>query len=68
MVLDSKKIQYEKIDIAADEDAKQKMRDGMGDPKGLPPQLFNGDDYCGDFAKFDEAVEDEKLEEFLKLK
>lgn len=47
MVLDSKKIQYEKIDIAADEDAKQKMRDGMGDPKGLPPQLFNGDDYCG---------------------
>lgn len=47
MILDSKKIEYEKLDIAADEDAKQKMRDGMGDPKGLPPQLFNGDDYCG---------------------
>ena len=47
MILDSKKIVYNKLDVAADESLKQQMRDKMGDPKGLPPQLFNGDTYCG---------------------
>ena len=47
MTLDAKKIPYEKVDIAADEEAKKKMRDLIGDPKALPPQLFNDDTYCG---------------------
>ena len=47
MILDGKKIAYKKIDVAADEDAKKKMRELSGDPKALPPQLFNGDTYCG---------------------
>lgn len=47
MLLDSKKIEYEKLDIAASEDFKKKMRDLIGDPKALPPQLFNEDQYCG---------------------
>ena len=47
MVLDSKKIEYEKIDITADEAFKQEMRNIVGDPKALPPQLCNGDTYCG---------------------
>ena len=35
------------IDVAADEDAKKKMRDIIGDEKAVPPQIFNGDTYCG---------------------
>ena len=47
MVLDSKGIKYNKLDIAADADLKAKMREIAGDPKALPPQLCNGEDYCG---------------------
>ncbi len=47
MILDTKKIEYEKIDIAADADAKEKMREVVGDPKAIPPQLTNDDTYCG---------------------
>ncbi|XP_038077614.1 SH3 domain-binding glutamic acid-rich-like protein 3 [Patiria miniata] len=66
MILSSKKFEYEQIDIATDEAAREKMREMMNDPKGLPPQLFNDDTYLGGFDKFDEAVEDETLEAFLK--
>ena len=47
MILGSKKISFEKVDIAASEDAKQKMRKIVGDSAALPPQLCNGDTYCG---------------------
>lgn len=47
MILDSKKIEYEKLDIAASEEYKETMRRLIGDPKALPPQLFNEDQYCG---------------------
>ena len=47
MVLTSKKINFDIIDIAASEEAKAKMRELMGDPKGLPPQICNNDIYCG---------------------
>ena len=47
MILDSKKIQYNKLDIAADEELKIKMRRIMGDPKGLPPQLCKGEEHLG---------------------
>lgn len=35
------------IDVSADEDAKKKMRDLSGNPSAVPPQIFNGDTYCG---------------------
>ena len=35
------------IDVAADEDAKKKMREIAGDDKAVPPQICNGDTYCG---------------------
>jgi len=35
------------IDVAADEDAKKKMREIAGDDKAIPPQICNGDTYCG---------------------
>ncbi len=33
----------------------------------MPPQLFNDNDYCGDFEQFDLANEIDNLEVFLKL-
>lgn len=47
MILDSKKIPYEKLDVAASEEHKERMRQLSGNPKALPPQLFNDDQYCG---------------------
>ena len=47
MVLDCRKIAYDVVDIAAAESAKRKMRELAGDPKALPPQIFNGDQHCG---------------------
>ncbi len=47
MILDSKKIAFVKIDVAADEDAKKRMRELMENPSAIPPQLFNDDTYCG---------------------
>jgi hypothetical protein len=29
------------------EGAKEKMRELIGDEKAIPPQLFNGNTYCG---------------------
>lgn len=47
MTLDACKIEYIRVDIAASEVDKQKMRDLMGNPKALAPQLFNDDQYLG---------------------
>ena len=33
----------------------------------LPPQIFNGEDYRGNYEDFDIANEDDNLEEFLGL-
>jgi len=68
MILDAKKIPYQKLDVAADESLKAKMREIAKNPTALPPQLCNGDQYCGGFDAFDEAVEADELEKFLKLK
>ncbi|KAJ8275270.1 hypothetical protein COCON_G00098950 [Conger conger] len=67
-LLESKKIQFETVDISQSTDLRTDMREKCGNPKALPPQIFNGDAYCGDFAMFEEAVEMETVEEFLKLK
>ncbi|XP_073348356.1 SH3 domain-binding glutamic acid-rich-like protein 3 [Pagrus major] len=67
MVLDSKKIPHKDVDISADEDSKALMREIAGDKTALPPQIANGNVYCGDYAAFEAAVEAEELEKFLKL-
>merc|ERR1711983_571046 len=38
-----------------------------GQRHALPPQLFNGEKYCGDYDDFDVANEDDELEEFLGI-
>lgn len=47
MILTGKKIEVEYVDVAASDEAKQKMRDLSGNSKAIPPQIFNGDEYCG---------------------
>lgn len=46
-VLESYKYEFELVDIAADASAKEKMRTLASNPSALPPQLANGDEYCG---------------------
>ncbi|KAJ0180033.1 hypothetical protein K1T71_004624 [Dendrolimus kikuchii] len=79
MILDSKNIKYEVIDITepgreADKDFMQNNAKSNGgtvsDPNPrspLPPQMFNDEEYCGDYDEFDLANEIDTLEQFLKL-
>ncbi|XP_026055752.1 SH3 domain-binding glutamic acid-rich-like protein 3 [Carassius auratus] len=65
--LDAKKIKYFAVDIAESSDFKEEMRKKVGNPSAMPPQVFNGDKYCGDYQKFSDAMEDGKPEAFFKL-
>lgn len=66
-ILDSKGIKYELIDISLGGELRDEMRSKAGDPKAAPPQLFNEDQYCGNFEMFEVAVEEDTVEQFLKL-
>ncbi|KAK1170790.1 SH3 domain-binding glutamic acid-rich-like protein 3 [Acipenser oxyrinchus oxyrinchus] len=66
--LDSMKIKYNLIDIAASNDLKEEMYRKTGKTEKMPPQIFNGDIYCGDYSMFFEAVEDMKVKEFFQIK
>lgn len=66
-ILDSKGIKYELIDISLGGELRDEMRNKAGDPTAVPPQLFNEDQYCGNFEMFQEAVEEDAVEQFLKL-
>ncbi|XP_044268263.1 SH3 domain-binding glutamic acid-rich protein homolog [Tribolium madens] len=79
LILDSKNINYEVIDIAEPENEEKKdfMQNNstssgatISDPNPrhpLPPQIFNDDVYCGDYDQFDMANEIDEMEKFLKL-
>lgn len=79
MILDSKNISYEVIDITepgreADKEFMQNNSTSNGatvsDPEprhALPPQIFNEEEYCGDYDAFDLANEIDTLEQFLKV-
>lgn len=79
MILDSKCIKYDVIDITepGKESEKEMMQNNsknrgstVSDPNPkypLPPQLFYDDEYCGDYDEFDMANEIDTLEQFLKL-
>ncbi|CAM2104802.1 SH3 domain-binding glutamic acid-rich-like protein 3 [Caretta caretta] len=66
-ILDGKNFKYELVDISQDNALREEMRTRSGNPKAIPPQIFNGDHYCGDYELFVEAVEQNTLQEFLKL-
>ncbi|KAF3707736.1 SH3 domain-binding glutamic acid-rich-like protein 3 [Channa argus] len=66
-ILDTKSIKYELIDISVGEKLRDEMRSKAGDPSAVPPQIFNEDQYCGNYDMFYEAVEADTVEQFLKL-
>ncbi|KAI7794287.1 SH3 domain-binding glutamic acid-rich-like protein 3 [Triplophysa rosa] len=65
--LDAKKIKYFAVDISQSPEKKEEMKKKVGNQSAMPPQVFNGDKYCGDYQKFFEAIEDGKPEAFFKL-
>uniref|UniRef100_A0A0V0G5C5 Uncharacterized protein n=1 Tax=Triatoma dimidiata TaxID=72491 RepID=A0A0V0G5C5_TRIDM len=72
MILESKNIKHISIDITepGNEADKQFMQDNAKatDSKHpLPPQIFNEQEYCGDYLGFDLSNENDELEAFLKL-
>jgi hypothetical protein len=66
-ILSMKNIEHEKIDISAEQGMKERMRELCNDEKALPPRIFKGDKYLGDYDGFDEAVEGTCLNEFLQM-
>jgi len=72
-ILNSLKIEHEIIDVLNPKnDEALKFMHANSTPKKpnqkpIPPQIFNGDDYCGDYEKFSESLEWDTLYEFLKL-
>merc|ERR1712002_1140094 len=73
MILKSLGIPMKLVDISAPgmEDQRDDMRASAKKKEGqrhaLPPQIFNGEKYCGDYDDFDVANEDDELEEFLGI-
>lgn len=71
--LDSKKIPYEAIDITTPENEEQKKfmransKTSPGKTVPLPPQIFNDDEYLGDYDEFFNYQEDNNLDVFFKL-
>ncbi|XP_051948976.1 SH3 domain-binding glutamic acid-rich-like protein 3 [Xyrauchen texanus] len=66
-ILDSKTIKYELIDISVGGEVRDEMRSKSGNPTAIPPQIFNEDQYCGNYDLFSEAVEADTVDQFLKI-
>ncbi|KAF8365952.1 hypothetical protein PRIPAC_83781 [Pristionchus pacificus] len=73
MILEGLRIPFKAIDITKpgmeEERAfmKEKAHNRRCSKTVLPPQFFVDDDYVGDYFDFEESVEEDKLEQFLKL-
>ncbi|XP_010634838.1 SH3 domain-binding glutamic acid-rich protein [Fukomys damarensis] len=71
--LEANKIDFKELDIAGDEDNRRWMREnvpGTNKPQNgipLPPQIFNEEQYCGDFDSFFSAKEENIIYSFLGL-
>ncbi|XP_072531549.1 SH3 domain-binding glutamic acid-rich-like protein 3 [Salminus brasiliensis] len=66
-ILESKNIQFELIDISVGGALRDEMRTKSSNPTAVPPQIFNDDQYCGNYEMFSEAVEEDTVEQFLKI-
>uniref|UniRef100_A0A8C4W0V6 SH3 domain binding glutamate rich protein like 2 n=1 Tax=Gopherus evgoodei TaxID=1825980 RepID=A0A8C4W0V6_9SAUR len=72
--LEANRIGFEEVDITMSEEKRQWMyknipeerQPAQGNP--LPPQIFNDDQYCGDYDCFFEAKESNTVFSFLGLK
>ncbi|CAN2390372.1 SH3-binding [Pristimantis euphronides] len=64
-ILDTQKICYEMVDVSLDKNHLEEMREKSGNACAVPPQLFCGDKYIGDFNQLNDAVEEGTLTQFL---
>lgn len=46
---------------------KEKSKKRVGEKFPKPPQIFNDDQYCGDYEDFDQANEEGRLPSFLGI-
>uniref|UniRef100_A0A670K582 Uncharacterized protein n=1 Tax=Podarcis muralis TaxID=64176 RepID=A0A670K582_PODMU len=46
-ILDGNRMKYQLVDVSISESLLQEMRDKAGKPDAIPPQIFNGEEYCG---------------------
>jgi len=67
-ILQTKKIPFTSYDLASDEDAKRLWKRKTPLDKQQLPGILVGGRYPGDFDAFEEAVEYDELEIFLRLK
>jgi len=71
--LDARGIEYRPVDMCANLKARGQMLEKLPEeskPEGkqiLPPQVFNGEDYCGDYEQFFDARECDLIYSFFKL-
>ncbi|XP_077335990.1 SH3 domain-binding glutamic acid-rich protein isoform X2 [Lithobates pipiens] len=71
--LEANRIDFEQRDIACNDDNRKWMRDNVpGEKKPengipLPPQIFNEEQYCGDFESFFDAKEGNEIYVFFGL-
>ncbi|KAM6143459.1 SH3 domain-binding glutamic acid-rich-like protein 3 [Erethizon dorsatum] len=66
-ILDTYKMKYELLDISTSLKVLEEMKRKVSTPNALPPQIFNGQEYCGDFEMFHEAKENKEILKFLKM-
>ncbi|KAI1903701.1 hypothetical protein AGOR_G00029930 [Albula goreensis] len=71
--LEALKVNFTQMDIATNEENRMWMRENVpGEKKPangipLPPQIFNEENYCGDYETFFDAKEDNQVFAFLGL-
>uniref|UniRef100_UPI0037E8588C SH3 domain-binding glutamic acid-rich protein isoform X5 n=1 Tax=Semicossyphus pulcher TaxID=241346 RepID=UPI0037E8588C len=71
--LEALKVDYTQLDIACNEENRMWMRQNVPEEKKptngipLPPQIFNEENYCGDYDTFFDAKEDNSVYAFLGL-
>nr|CAG4635069.1 EOG090X0DPU [Alona affinis] len=73
LIMESKGVDFQTIDIADPGSQNERLFMQKNAPakngarNSVPPQFFNDEEYCGDYEGFDDANENDQLEEFLKL-
>uniref|UniRef100_UPI00358EEA2D SH3 domain-binding glutamic acid-rich-like protein 2 n=1 Tax=Myxine glutinosa TaxID=7769 RepID=UPI00358EEA2D len=71
--LEANSIAFEQLDVAMNDGNRQWMRTNVPGERcpqsgiPLPPQIFNEDQYCGDYDGFFDAKENEAIPSFLCL-
>ncbi|ELU16317.1 hypothetical protein CAPTEDRAFT_192426 [Capitella teleta] len=66
-ILESKKIPFETVDVAKSKAKVRIMKATVGDANANPPRFFKGEVYLGGFKEFIEAVDEGRMQQWLRL-